>query len=483
MGEEASKSNPKLTLFPLIALIFYEVSGGPFGVEDSVRGGGGPLLSLLGFLVFPLIWSIPEALVTAELATSFPQNGGYVVWICSAFGPFWGFQEGFWKWFSGVMDNALYPVLFLDYMKQSFPIFDRLAARIPALLGITLSLTYLNYRGLHIVGFSAVFLALFSLSPFLIMALLSIPQIRPSRWLLVDFAKVDWPGYFNTMFWNLNYWDKASTLAGEVEDPSKTFPRALVGGLVLVVSSYLIPLLAGTGSFSSSPTEWVDGYFAQVGMFIGGSWLKLWIQLAAAMSNLGLFEAEMSSDSFQLEGMSKMGMLPALFATRSVYGTPTFSILFSATGVIFLSWMSFQEIIEFLNFLYAVGMLLEFAAFITLRLKKPNLYRPYRVPLSTFWATMLCLPPALLLILVMCLASLTTFFVSGAVILVGFILYPFLVQAKNKNWILFEEATGWQQCHSELTDQENSGVELLVSSPLASVEEQLSLMQSDSKPS
>lgn len=157
--------------------------------------------------------------------------------------------------------------------------------------------------------------------------------------------------------------------------------------------------------------------------------------------------------------------------------------MFSATGVIFLSWMSFQEIIEFLNFLYAVGMLLEFAAFITLRLKKPNLYRPYRVPLSTFWATMLCLPPALLLILVMCLASLTTFFVSGAVILVGFILYPFLVQAKNKNWILFEEATGWQQCHSELTDQENSGVELLVSSPLASVEEQLSLMQSDSKPS
>ncbi|TKY71249.1 polyamine transporter [Spatholobus suberectus] len=465
MGEEAKKSNPKLTLLPLIALIFYEVSGGPFGVEDSVRDGGGPLLSLLGFFIFPLIWSLPEALVTAELATTFPQNGGYVIWISSAFGPFWGFQGGFWKWFSGVMDNALYPVLFLDYINHSFPI----TARIPALLGITLSLTYLNYRGLHIVGFAAVLIALFSLSPFLIMAFLSIPHIRPRRWLALDFSKVDWPGYFNSMFWNLNYWDKASTLAGEVENPSKTFPKALVGGLVLVISSYLIPLLAGTGALSSSPSQWADGYFAQVGMFIGGSWLKLWIQAAAAMSNLGLFEAEMSSDAFQLLGMSKMGMLPALFASRSKYGTPTVSILLSATGVIFLSWMSFQEIIEFLNFLYAIGMLLEFAAFITLRLKKPNLYRPYRVPLGTFWATMLCLPPALLLILVMCLASLRTFFVSGAVILVGFILYPLLVQAKDKNWILFEAEP--PSVHS--TDQENKGVE----------EEELSLMQSDSKPS
>lgn len=136
-------------------------------------------------------------------------------------------------------------------------------------------------------------------------------------------------------------------------------------------------------------------------------------------------------------------------------------------------------------------MLLEFAAFITLRLKKPNLCRPYRVPLQTFWAVMLCVPPSLLLILVMCLASLRTFFVSGAVVIVGFILYPILVQAKNKNWLLFETeqlsspSDGRQECHpivSELVDLENKDAELLVSSPLPIVEEELSLLLSDSKP-
>ncbi|KAK3193005.1 hypothetical protein Dsin_024315 [Dipteronia sinensis] len=468
--EKAVKSSPKLTVLPLIALIFYDVSGGPFGVEDSVRAGGGPLLSLLGFLIFPLIWSIPEALVTAELATCFPENGGYVVWVSSAFGPFWGFQEGFWKWFSGVMDNALYPVLFLDYLKHSLPIFNHMIARIPALLGLTASLTYLNYRGLHIVGFATVSLAIFSLFPFVVMSVLSIPRIRPQRWLAVDFKKVDWRGYFNNMFWNLNYWDKASTLAGEVENPGKTFPKATFGAVVLVVSSYLIPLLAGTGALDSPSSEWTDGYFAEVGMLIGGFWLKWWIQAAAAMSNLGLFEAEMSGDAFQLLGMSELGMLPSMFALRSKYGTPTISILCSATGVIFLSWMSFQEILEFLNFLYAIGMLLEFAAFIKLRIKKPDLHRPYKVPLKTFGVTMLCLLPAVLLVLVMCLASLKTFLVSGGVVLLGFFLYPTLVQAKDSGWAQFDNRqpvpSGVSNVEDHLLSQPHRGADEAEVSPL-----------------
>ncbi|CAI9260890.1 unnamed protein product [Lactuca saligna] len=123
------------------------------------------------------------------------------------------------------MENALYPVLFLDYLKQSLPIFDQLYARIPTLLAITILLIHLNYRSLHIVIFSVVLLASFSL-PFAVMGILSIPKIRPKRWITLDFKKLQWRGYFNSMFWNLNYWDKVSTLAGEVEKPSRTFPKA-----------------------------------------------------------------------------------------------------------------------------------------------------------------------------------------------------------------------------------------------------------------
>ncbi len=65
--------------------------------QDAVSAGG-PLLAVLGFIVLPIIWSVPEALVTAELATAFPEDSGYVAWVTAAFGPYWGFQEGFWSW-------------------------------------------------------------------------------------------------------------------------------------------------------------------------------------------------------------------------------------------------------------------------------------------------------------------------------------------------------------------------------------------------
>ncbi|KAG0573587.1 hypothetical protein KC19_VG191100 [Ceratodon purpureus] len=423
------KHGPKLGLLPLVALIFYEVSGGPFGVEDSVQAGG-PLLAIVGFLVFPFIWSIPEALITAELATTFPKNGGYVLWISAAFGDFWGFQEGWCKWISGVADNALYPVLFLDYFKRVVPMFTDGLERMIALLLITALLTYLNYRGLTIVGITAVVLTGFSLMPFLVLSMMAIPKIRPLRWTEVHLDKVNWRTYFNTLFWNLNYWDSACTLAGEVDNPQKTIPKALVWAVMLVIVSYVVPLLAGTGAIKLDDSKWEDGYFADVGLAIGGSFLKWWIEAAAMFSNMGLFEAEMSSDSFQLLGMGEAGMLPKIFAKRSKYGTPILGILFSASGVIFLSWMSFQEIVEFLNFLYCIGMLLEFAAFVWLRWSQPNLVRPYRVPLGTIGVTIMSIPATSLLVLVMCYASWNTVVISCGLLILGLLAYPLLQHAK-----------------------------------------------------
>ena len=44
----------------------------------------------------------PRRLITAELATAFPEDSGYVAWVTAAFGPYWGFQEGFWSWYDAM---------------------------------------------------------------------------------------------------------------------------------------------------------------------------------------------------------------------------------------------------------------------------------------------------------------------------------------------------------------------------------------------
>merc|ERR1711939_453224 len=97
--------------------------------------------------------------------------------------------------------------------------------------------------------------------------------------------------------------------------------------------------------------EWTDGYFAQIATDVVGSWLGAAMVFAAFVSCIGMFEAEMSSDSFQMMGMAERGLLPRFLATRSKYGTPLPAILLSATGILALGFLEFTEIIELLNFL------------------------------------------------------------------------------------------------------------------------------------
>ncbi|KAL3613782.1 proline dehydrogenase [Castilleja foliolosa] len=437
---EAPSPNPKLgkkiSVLPLIFLIFYEVSGGPFGVEDTV-GAAGPLIALAGFLIFPLIWSIPEALITAEMGTMFPENSGYVVWVTSALGPFWGFQQGWMKWLSGVIDNALYPVLFLDYLKSGIPALESGWPRVLAVIGLTICLTYMNYRGLTIVGGVAIVLGVFSILPFLVMGFISIPKINPKRWPVGDFHKVDWNLYLNTLFWNLNYWDSISTVSGEVKNPKKTLPKALFFAVILVVLVYFIPLLTGTGAIPLNQKMWTDGYFSDVAKIIGGSWLRWWIQAAAAVANMGMFLAEMSSDSFQLLGMAERGMVPAVFGVRSKHGTPLLGILCSASGVFVLSWLSFQEIVAAENFLYCFGMVLEFVAFVRLRVVAPEVERPYKVPLGTIGVVCMCVPPTALICVVLYFSTLKIFLVSVVAIVFGVVLRPCFKYSEKKGWVRF----------------------------------------------
>ncbi|KAI5438263.1 probable polyamine transporter At1g31830 isoform X1 [Lathyrus oleraceus] len=444
VGESASprvtNHTRKVSVLPLVFLIFYEVSGGPFGVEDTVRAAG-PLLALLGFLVFPFIWSVPEALITAEMGTMFPENSGYVVWVSTALGPFWGFQQGWMKWLSGVIDNALYPVLFLDYLKSAVPVIGSGLPRVFATWGLTVVLTYLNYRGLTIVGFAAVCLGVFSLLPFVVMGFMSIPEIKPARWFETNLDDVNWNLYLNTLFWNLNYWDSISTLAGEVENPKKTLPKGLFFALILVVVAYFFPLLIGTGALPVQRELWMDGYFSEIAMVIGGVWLRWWLQAAAAMSNMGMFVAEMSSDSFQLLGMAERGMLPEFFTKRSRHGTPLAGILFSASGVILLSWLSFQEIVAAENFLYCIGMILEFTAFILLKIKHPNAPRPYKVPGGTTGAIIMCIPPTVLICVVLAFSTLKVLVVSLVAMSIGLVMHPCLKFMEKKRWMKFSHSS------------------------------------------
>lgn len=431
----------KLTLIPLIFLIYFEVAGGPYGEEPAVKAAG-PLYALLGFMIFPFIWSIPEALITAELSTAFPGDGGFVIWADRAFGSFFGSLMGSWKFLSGVINIAAFPVLCIDYLKKVIHPLESGWPRSLAIMVSTCILSFLNFTGLTIVGYVAVLLGLVSLSPFIIMSLAAIPKIKPHRWFSSGQKglKKDWNLFFNTLFWNLNFWDNVSTLAGEVDRPQKTFPVALLVAVIFTCVAYLIPLFAVIGAVNVDQSQWDSGFHATAAEMIAGKWLKIWLEVGAVLSAIGLFEAQLSSSAYQILGMADLGFLPKFFGIRSKkFNTPWVGILVSTLITLGVSYMDFESIVASANFLYSLGMLLEFAAFIWLRMKRPQLKRPYRVPMKLPGLVIMCLIPSGFLVVIMVVATKIVYLVSGLMTLGAIGWYFFMKFLKSKNVIKFND--------------------------------------------
>jgi amino acid transporter len=256
-------------------------------------------------------------------------------------------------------------------------------------VGITIALSLINYSGLDIVGNLSIVICIVSMSPFIIMVLLSLPTIDPKRWFImpdpsvvasdgeIDYsgflltlpviAGIHWRPLLNNLFWNLNSFDVGASFAGEVIDPDRVFPRAMFLSVIFVVFSYLLPLLAALGAIDSKQEDWDAGYFTTVAISIGGSWLGAYTVLAAAISNIALFEAEMSGDAYQLMGMADRGLIPKWFTKRSRFGTPVNGIITGTIVIILMSVADFDQLVEMLNFAYSLSIILEYAAFVKLR--------------------------------------------------------------------------------------------------------------------
>mmetsp|Transcript_9013 Transcript_9013/g.15347 ORF Transcript_9013/g.15347 Transcript_9013/m.15347 type:complete len:538 (-) Transcript_9013:47-1660(-) len=442
-GIDAPAMEHKMSGFMLAVLIFFTMSGGPIGVEPSIRAAGN-LYAIIGFAVMPFLWALPEVLITTELGLRYPCASGGVRWCEEAFGPKAGLLVGYLGWISGVANNATLPVLFLQYvLNQFYPhLYDDINAllRYGILVGITLLLTIVNYRGVEIVGKVLLFVLVISMAPFLIMVIMGIPQVNTDRWLqtpngetetfnddMLDLSQSGWfpwqyaagialRPFINNLYWCYNGFDQGGHYSNSVT--KDVFKRGMAGAFFLTCSSYLVPVLIATGASNLSQSEWTAGAFATAATEIGGKWLGNWMVVGAGLSLMALFFGEMSADSLQLMGMAELGQVPSIFATKSRYNTPTYAILLGMAVILCLIPFDFQFIIELSNVGYCFAVTMEYMAFFQLRIRKANDIQLLR----KIGNSMLLIPTLLFNLLVICLASYVTYIYAVSMIAFGVVL-------------------------------------------------------------
>ena len=155
----------------LTAVIFFTVSGGPYGLEPILEYvGGGFALALI--VITPFLWCLPAMFMVLELNGMMPLNGGYYQWVKSGLGLKWGFYEGWWSWLWTFTDLAIYPVLFVQYISFFYP--EAVQYKIPICLAIIWIAAALNLLGILTVGRSSVILGFCVLIPFAILFVVAI---------------------------------------------------------------------------------------------------------------------------------------------------------------------------------------------------------------------------------------------------------------------------------------------------------------------
>ena len=385
----------KLGLGAIVGIIFFSVSGGPYGLEDVV-GYSGAGMAILLIILTPLIYSLPIALMVAELATLMPVPGGYYQWVKEALGKFWGFQAGWWAWVASWFDLAIYPVLFVEFSAYFMPWLETeslLGLPVKWLVELAFIWTFaaMNMAGSSVVGDSSKLFLVIVLAPFLLITVIglfkmdsnpTVPFVPEGLSPLEAFGA----GLFVIM-WNYSGWDGLSTVAGDIDNPRRNYPRALAITIPMITLIYLIPTVVSLAVVGSEDVEWTAGAYTLVAEGVGGGWLGLLLSLGAIVSAVGLFSAWLLSYSRIPFALANDGYLPpALVAVHPTRGTPVRTIVVAAVICSVVTfWASLDEnsFGQLASLSVLVGgcvIMLEFMSLIVLRRRHPELVRPFRVP-------------------------------------------------------------------------------------------------------
>ena len=389
------------------------------------------ILGAIGFF-------LPVALVSAELATAWPNKGGIYVWVREALGDRWGFWVIWMQWLYNII---WYPTILSFVAGALASLIDpALADSKSYMLGIILSLfwamTLFNFLGMRMASwFSTVTALLGTLIPMLLIIALGACWLwkgHPTE--IVISRQMLWPAqngwqhlsFLVAILFGLMGMEMSAVHADEVRNSGRTFPRAILFSSCIILLTLVFASLAIAMVVPNHQLNVVTGMiqaFHAFFMAFGIEWMQRWVVLCMVIGGLGGVAAWIIGPTKGLLVSAQDGVAPKVLAKVNERGVPVVILLLQAVMLTLLSsayvfmptvksayWLLTAMTAQ-VAFLVYIGL---FVAAWVLRKKYPAQPRAFKIPGGGVGLALCCL-----LGLLTCVAAIVLGFVPPAQVPVG----------------------------------------------------------------
>ena len=373
------------------------------------------LSAIFYFCIVGLIFLIPCALVSAELATGWPKSGGVYIWVREGLGDRWGFMAIWMQWIHNV---AWYPVI------MSFVAVTLAYALVPEwadnkfyVCGVILigfwGMTLLNYLGIKTSGwFSTIGVIVGTILPGLFIIALGLQWVLGGHLIQTELS-------WSAMIPSLGHLGNLSFLAGlffafaglevfaayasDVQNPQKNYPRAIMLSALITFFLFMLGSLAIAVVIPNNQISLVAGLMEAFHAFFQYYNLNWILPVMAILLVIGAVAEVNSWIIGPVKGLystAEHGNLPPFFQKTNEHEVPTRLLFFQAllvtlAALVFLYMPAVSSSFWVLTALtaqsYLIMYILMFITGIKLRYSKPNVKRAYQVPFGTPGMWILCL--------------------------------------------------------------------------------------------
>ncbi|MEX2263741.1 MAG: amino acid permease [Bryobacteraceae bacterium] len=372
--------------------------------RDMALALGSPDWIFLVWVVGGLL-SLSGALSYAELSAAMPGAGGEYVYLREAYGPFWSFTYGWTQmWVAKSGSIATLAAAFFDYYANFYPGIQGVAYTLPIpigtggaplqihyaqllAVGLILLLGGVNFFGVRLGGNIQV--AVTALKLGLIFFIIA-AGLAAGAGSLANFGTSEASaaggvaGFFAALvaaLWAYDGWNNVTMVAGEVKEPQRNLPMALIWGTGAVMAIYLLANLAYFYVLSAPEVAGSPRVAAEMMNKILGRPGANAVSIAAMISIFAALNGSILSGSRVPYAMARdRFFFNAMSGVHPVYGTPAMAIFAMSAwaGVLVLTVGGYQQLFTSVIFASWVLYGMTTAGVIVLRRKRPDLPRPYR---------------------------------------------------------------------------------------------------------